>query len=291
LLDDFLKKIVVARESYLEDIPKGSPDEQLEAVVYGKFLDREARKKFFDDFKDVEILYEILSPSPELRDHIQTYKRLAALYATVRNAYADQTNFVGDLAYKTRKLIEQNATQEGLGSVIKTVTFDVATIEALKNAAGSDEAKVFNLVRGLQHEIDEDQTLAPVLQSFRDRAERILKDLQDMTINGLAAMDLIAALANEKEEAMKSASDSGLSSKAFGVFLGLKDELALSAGGVLPLDVARDSDELLKRFPNAAVNSDEQRRFRSSLYNPLASLPIAEKTRLVDKIMSMLFGA
>lgn len=90
LLDDLLKKIERARIDYLEVSGEGSADEKLEKIVYGRFLDPEPRKAFFDAYKEVEALWEILSPSPELRDHIATFKRLAQLYATVRNAYADR---------------------------------------------------------------------------------------------------------------------------------------------------------------------------------------------------------
>lgn len=71
-----------------------------------------------------------------------------------------------------------------------------------------------NLVRGLQHEIDEDPAAAPVLQPLKDRAERILKDLEERKTTGLAAMDQLAALAAEKDAAMKAARDSGLSARA-----------------------------------------------------------------------------
>ena len=82
---------------------------------------------------------------------------LAQLYAAVRNAYAEKVGFVADLAYKTRRLIEENATQTGLGRLTKSVTFDVKTLEALRRREGGpDEGKVFNLVRGLQKEIDDD---------------------------------------------------------------------------------------------------------------------------------------
>jgi type I restriction enzyme R subunit len=69
----------------------------------------------------------------------------------------------------------------------------------------------------LQKEIDEDHGAAPVLQTLKDRAERILKDLEDRNITGLAAMDLLTALAKEKEEATQAAKESGLSARAFGV--------------------------------------------------------------------------
>jgi hypothetical protein len=52
-------------------------------------------------------------------------------------------------------------------------------------------------VRGLQKEIDDDPNAAPVLQPLKDRAERILKDLESRKTTGLAAMDLLAALAGK----------------------------------------------------------------------------------------------
>lgn len=64
---------------------------------------------------------------------------------------------------------------------------------------GSEEGKVFNLVRGLQQEIDEDPNAAAVLQPLEDRAERILRDLEGSRTTGLAAMDLLAALAAERD--------------------------------------------------------------------------------------------
>ena len=66
-----------------------APTSGWRSVVYGRFLDPEPRKAFFEAYKEIEALWEILSPSPELRDHIATYKRLAQLYAAVRNAYAE----------------------------------------------------------------------------------------------------------------------------------------------------------------------------------------------------------
>ena len=55
----------------------GGPDERLEKLVYGRFLEPEQRKEFFETYKEIEALWEILSPSPELRDHIETFSRLA----------------------------------------------------------------------------------------------------------------------------------------------------------------------------------------------------------------------
>lgn len=288
LLQDFLQRIEQAKKDYLEADAGGTPDERLERLVFGRFMAPEARKTFFDSYKEIEALWEILSPDPALRDHIATYKQLSQLYAAVRNAYAEKVGFVADLAYKTRRLIEESAEQQGLGRLTKSVTFDVATLQSLRGEGGSDEGKVFNLVRGLQHEIDEDPAAAPVLQPLKDRAERILKNLEERKTTGLAAMDQLAALAAEKEAAMKAARDSGLSARAFAVAWVLRDDAAVKAAGIDPMTLAKEAEELLGRFPNALVNADEQRRLRASLYKPLLGLAQDERARVVDLAVRLL---
>jgi type I restriction enzyme R subunit len=290
LLQDFLQRIEQAKTDYLESDAGGTLDERLERLVFGRFLTPKARKTFFENYKEIEALWEILSPDPALRDHIATYKQLSQLYAAVRNAYAEKVGFVADLAYKTRRLIEESAEQHGLGRLTKTVTFDVATLKSLRGEDGSDEGKVFNLVRGLQHEIDEDPAAAPVLQLLKDRAERILKDLEERKTTGLAAMDQLAALAAEKETAMKAARDSGLSARAFAVAWVLRDDSAVKRASIDPMTLAKDAEELLGRFPNASVNADEQRRLRASLYKPLLALAQEERARVVDLVVRLLLA-
>lgn len=286
LLRDFLDKIAKAKADYLDADEGGDADERLERLVYGRFLEPEPRKAFFEAYKEIENLWEILSPAKELVDHIGTFKRLAQLYAAVRNAYAEKIGFVADLAYKTRQLVEQNAMQDGLGRLTKSVTFDVKTLDALRSEKGSDEGKVFNLVRGLQKEIDDNADAAPILQPLKDRAERILKDLENRNTTGLAAMDLLAALAAEKDTAARAAKDTGLTPKAFAAFWALRGSAALKNGGIDPLELAKEIEKMLGRFPNAKVNADEQRQLRASLYRPLITLPKAIRTDVVDRIMA-----
>jgi type I restriction enzyme, R subunit len=288
LMKDFLEKIAKASVDYLDAGEGGDADEKLERLVYGRFLEPEPRKAFFEAYKDIENLWEILSPSKELVDHIATFKRLAQLYAAVRNAYADKIGFIADLAYKTRQLVEQNATQGSLGNLTKSVTFDVKTLEALRSDKGSDEGKVFNLVRGLQKEIDDDSSAAPVLQPLKDRAERIIKDLENRNTTGLAAMDMLAALALEKDAAAQAAKDSGLSPKAFAVFWALKDDPDLASSSVSATDLAKEAEKLLARFPNAAVNSEELRQLRAALYRPLLVLNTENRARIVDYVIKII---
>ena len=304
LMHDFHDKIEGAKATYLDSdddgrvaetravyaTAGGSADQLLEQIVYTRFLDTDARKGFFSAYKEIEALWEILSPSAELRDHIDTFRRLTQLYTVVRNAYADRPDFVADLAHKTRRLVEESAAMHGLGNLTKSVTFDVHTLTALRKEYGSDEAKVFNLVRGLQAEVQSEPGLESVLRPLKERAESILKDLEARTTTGLAALDMLEGLAKEKETAVAAARGSTLPQRAFGVYWTLKDDVALQAAGVSAMEFAEEAQALTERFPNAAVNADEQRRLRTSLYNPLLRVESGERGRVVDQTLAILLG-
>lgn len=288
MMEDFHRRIGEADDNYLQVDSGDSPDQQLEKLVYGRFIDPDARKQFFDDYKDVEALWEILSPSAELRDHIQTYKRLSQLYAAVRNAFSETGSFLGDLEYKTRRLIESSAEQEGLGRIAKVATFDVETLEQLKGAEGPDEGKVYNLLRGLRREMDEDPAKAVVLRAFKERADQVIKNLEERKISGMAAMDEIAALVVEKEEAHKAADDSRLTDVGFAVHWQLSRDETLTGAGLDTLAVAREVETLLGKFPNWVENADEHRRLRLNLYKPVIKLPDEQRKAAVEQIMQVL---
>ncbi len=290
LMQDFQHKIAGAEADYLQDTVGSSADERLERVIYGRFLEPEARKAFFEAYKEIEALWKILSPAPELRGRIETFKRLAQLYDAVRNAYAENVSYAADLARKTHSLVAESAIQEGLGYRTRAVTFDLRTLEALRNEPGPDEAKVFNLVRGLRQEIASEPNRQPVLLPLKERAERILKDLSDRTASGLEALERLAVLARAKETATAAAKASGLSARAFGLHWTLKDDTGLRAAGIATLDLAQRAEALLDRFPNAAVNADEQRRLRAALYAPLLDLDNDARSRVVERIVAILLG-
>lgn len=288
LLADLLQKIDVASTEYLQVESGQGADEQLESLVYGKFLAEEERRKFFDDYRDIEALWEILSPSAELRDHIATYKRLSVLYAAVRNAYSEATSFTADLEHKTKRLIEENAAQEGLGRFTEIATFDVQTLESLGKDDGPPEEKVYNLLRGLRKELEDNPAAAVVLQSIKEKADRVIENLEERKINGLAALDQLKALADEKDQLRELEESSGLSDRAFGIFAVLSKETALQG---LKVDIQRlavDIELAVDQYPHWRENTDEERRLRGGLYRPLLELPAEPHREIFEKIMNVL---
>ena len=68
----------------------------------------------------------------------------------------------------------------------------------------------------------------------------------------------------------------------------LKHDPSLEATGIAAMDLAKETEDLLARFPNAAVNPDEQRRLRMVLYRLLLGLDKEERSRVVKLILSIL---
>jgi type I restriction enzyme R subunit len=88
--------------------------------------------------------------------------------------------------------------------------------------------------------------------------------------------------------ATNSERQTGLTKKPFDVYWALRNEAALKAASVDPLALAKEAEKLIERFPNASVNSDEQRQLRTALYRPLLSVSAAERTKIVDRIVEIL---
>lgn len=288
LMVDLQMKITAAAAEYLQADGSKTPDAQLEAAVYGRFLDPEARKVFYEAYKNIERLWEILSPDPGLRDHIQTYKDLSKLYAAVRANYTESGGFLGDLEHKTRKLIEDAATQEGLGRFSKVVTFDVETFAQLKEEEGPEEGKVFNLLRGLKKEIEDDPAGAVVLQGIRERADRVLQDLEDRKVTGLAAMVELETLAQEKESARQRAKESGLSDLGFAIYWVLSHGGGPSVGPVDFSFAAHEIEVELGKYPSWRDSAEEKRRLRSGLYRPLLTMSKDDRAAAIERIMQVL---
>ena len=286
LLPDLLVKIDAAAKEYLEVDGSLTRDAQLESVVYGRFLTQESRQAFYKVYREIEGLWEILSPDAALRGHIQTYKHLSQLYAAVRAAYSESLGFLADLEYKTKRLLSDSVTQQDLGRFSRVVTFDVPALQSLREEGGAPEGKVHNLLRGLRQEVQENPALAAVLQGIQERADRVLQDLEDRKTDGLAALDQLAALAAEKAAIRKQADESGLTDAGFAVFWVLSH--GSTASGFDPIGAAREVEAVLGKFPNWQENPDEKRRLRASLYKPLLTLDAAMRTAAIDEVMQVI---
>ena len=156
-------------------------------------------------------------------------------------------------------LVAESATQEGLGYRTKGVTFDLRTLQALRSEPGPDEAKVFNLVRGLRQEIANEPDRQPVLLPLKERAERILKDLADRTASGLEAMERLGRYRRGEGNGDGSGARQRSVAARLRCPLGTQGRRQPARRRHRHPESGAARGSASDRFPNAAVNADEQR--------------------------------
>lgn len=75
-----------ARTRYLK-VSEGLTQDKVVEAVLEHFRDEEEREGFFEFFKELEGLYEILSPGPLLRPYLEDCETLSRMYQIVKTAY------------------------------------------------------------------------------------------------------------------------------------------------------------------------------------------------------------
>lgn len=262
LLIEFRRLLAEAEAMYLGPL-EGGKDKQLEHLLYDVLLDPAARHEFIERYRQVEGLYEILSPSPELRDHIDAFRKLADLYLMVRNAYGSPTRFYDDVARKTEQMVRDGAASYGPVVAGKTIEFDLKTLQSLRSEGDDDNASVINLVRAIEQEAEDDEE-QPVLIDIAQRARSILDALEQRTVSTQQAIQQLEVLTRERELADEARAKLGLDPRTFAVYWLLQGE-----GLDEPLQAAHEVLAAAARYPDHADNEEEYRQLKAEIYRSL----------------------
>jgi len=201
LLVRFRELMGTTGKQYLE-LAGGGPggnDQKLDRLLYETFLDQEEWQRFVEFFKEVETLYEILSPAAKLRRYVDDYNKLADIYLMLRNAYGKKTTFIGEIAHKTEKLVREHAGSAGLDSLSKTVEFDADALKALSGRGASDSGKVINLAVMLGASTTRDGKEDPALVGIAERADAILTAFTERQMSTVDAPERLKALMDERK--------------------------------------------------------------------------------------------
>ena len=196
----FKNKMESKAPPYLGLIERNFNDKDVDTLIE-HFRDPERRKEFFKEYKEIEMLYEIISPDAFLRPFIEDYTTLSAIYQVVRNAYTRRIYVDRDFQKKTNALVQKHIGASLAESAAEYVVVDRSTIEAIKMRDEGKATKVINLIKAIQKEADE-KSEDPFLLAMADRARAVQEAFevrQDSTEQALE--NLLTAIA--KNEARK----------------------------------------------------------------------------------------
>ena len=154
----FRSKMESIAPAYLELIHGKFDDKDVDNLIE-HFRDEGRRKEFFKEYKEIEMLYEIISPDKFLRAYIEGYTTLSSIYDVVRNAYSKKVYVDRAFQKKTNELVQKHIDAGQLAQVTEFVKIDENTIELIKQQKGGDGTKVINLVKSIEKAAEETQMI------------------------------------------------------------------------------------------------------------------------------------
>ncbi|HKI84591.1 MAG TPA: type I restriction endonuclease subunit R, partial [Candidatus Krumholzibacteria bacterium] len=203
----FKNKMESKAPEYLDLIEHNFNDRDVDRLIE-HFRDPERRKEFFKEYKEIEMLYEIISPDAFLRPFITDYGTLSSIYQVVRKAYTKRVQVDRDFQRKTNHLVQEQVGSYGVPRVGDLVEINADTVELIKNKQGGDGTKVINLVKSIEKWADEHSD-DPTLIAMADRARAVQESYEGRQLSTAEALEALLkeVEANEtrkKEQAEKS---------------------------------------------------------------------------------------
>ena len=207
---------------YLQLIKFGFNDKDTDNLI-AHFRDKSRRKEFFKLYKEVEMLYEIISPDKFLRPYIDNYTTLSAIYQIVRNAYARRIQVDREFQRKTNELIQNKIGMSNLQQVNEFFEINEETIKKIQDTQKNDNTRVINLVKSIE-KIAEENSEDPFLIGLQERAAQVEERYEDRQISTKEALEEIKKIYEDDIKRKKEQAEKGFDGLTFFIYRTLLDK-------------------------------------------------------------------
>lgn len=279
VLFDRFKALMNGKARTYLPLAQGDMDDKAIERAIDTFADKRDREEFYSIFKEIETLYEILSPSPDLRDFIDPFARLATLDRIMRNAFETKPVLYTDVARKTEQLVRENATAYGFKKISKVVEINESSLKAIQEKEGSDNGKVISLVKALVQAAEEHGKEEPYLIPIGERAQAIMEAFDERQASARESVVKLDRLWQEKIEAERERRSSDMDTNTFTIYWELKSNSIRNAA-----ELAVAINAVMERFPDFQFHGGDLRPLKAELYKLLltvvdtkAMVPLVER--------------
>lgn len=283
LQKQFGERMEKARREYLTILAGKKADKAVEAVLL-HFRDKDKREEFYGFFREMQDIYEILSPDAFLRPYLTDYNELLRMYHVLRAGYDRGKPIDKEFLRKTAKLVQEQTKSGAIEDPEKFHALSAQALEALAQGDQPDTVKVFNLLKALAALVNAQGSGQPYLISIGDRAEEIARAFEDRQMSAQQALDALDRLIQQIKDAEKEREGTDLSPEAFAVFYVLKTD-----GIKEPLTVARRVEQAFQEYPHWQVSERQEQDVRRAMYKALIGAGIVEAVvDIANKLMKLL---
>jgi len=297
-IEGVVKDIAVLRErfkaimessgkNYLQLTEGKTQDKAVEAVLE-HFIDEEKRHEYYQFFKELSDIYDILSPDAFLRPHIENVETLARMYRILREAYDPGISIDKDFSKKTAALVQKHTTSSKVKASLEVYEINEDTLRVIEQSKASDAEKVFNLLKSIERIILDYADKSLYLISIGEKAELIAKLYKERQRTTQETLEELKRIVEEINSARREQAERNMPPEVFSIFWLLKN------GGIdKPEDKANQMRSVLEQYPHWRNSEAHEREVKRELYKVLLQAGINDTRKasgLANNVMRVIRG-
>ncbi len=282
LKERFATLMEEARAAYLS-ITKGKTGDKAAEAVLEHFRDEERRQTFYAFFRELQDIYEILSPDAFLRPFLGEYEELGRMHHLVRANYERGIPVDKSFLRKTARLVQAYTQAGEVQEATAVHTLGEAALAQIAASNKPDTVKVFNLLKVLHDLVHGKAHEQPWLISIGDRAEAIARAFEQRQQTTQEALAALEELVKDLREAEQRRDETGLAPETFAVLWYLKKEGVEQAE-----EVARRAATAFEAHPHWQASSHQEQEVRKALYKALIDTGADGVVELANGVLRML---
>lgn len=293
LRERFTELMARAREEVLL-LARGrpSPDKAAEAVLE-HYRDEDTRQVFYTLFRQIEDIYEVLSPDAFLRPYLDDYETLSRIYRLLREAYEGGAIIDREFQRKTEALVRQHTEGGDIQDTLEVYEIDEQLLQRIAASEAPDTVKVFNYLKSIQVLVKRRGAEAPYLIPIGERAEAVVRAYQERQVTTQEALARLEELINEINTAETERACTDLPGTAFAVYWALHREGFPQAHAA-----AQELAKVFASYPHWLLSEQQARAVRRELYTVLLKAQVPRErgqplrdtgavTELVNQILDV----
>jgi type I restriction enzyme R subunit len=279
----FKNKMESKVPGYLGLVEHNFNDKDVDQLIE-HFRDPERRKEFFKEYKEIEMLYEIISPDAFLRPFIEDYTMLSAIYDVVRKAYTKTIMVDRDFQRKTNSLVKEHVGGYTTDGFFDPIKIDSTTLELIKKKQGGEGTKVINLIKSIEKTAEENSD-DPFLIAMADRAKAVQESFEHRQTETADALAQLLSEVERNEARKREQAEKGFDGLTFFVYRMLLDAKVGNADAV-----SRKIKEAFVKYAGWKFSEAAFRELRKkvtfAVYSEMDDLDSV--TRIVDELFTLL---
>ncbi len=254
----FDKKMNEIAPRYLKLVKKNFNDKDVDGVIEF-FRVKELRLEFFKEFKEIEMLYEIISPDKFMRPHIDSYATLSAIYEITRKAYSQRIYVDRAFQKKTNRLVQEQISTSAIDNITDFIKIDSETIQIIKDKNYGDSTKIINLIKSIQNAAEHEND-NPFLIAMYERALEVQENFEKRQQTTQESLAELLDLIDIEETRKREQSEKGFDSLSYFVLSKLTE-----AGVANPESITSKIKDAFIEFPNWQKTTAEMRELRKKI--------------------------